>query len=158
MIALLLSAALLQAGPATQGTGPESVLDRFLHAVTIRDSTTALSLLSGSAFRMVDSLAESNPERLADLVSGFGIPVDASTIGSEDSRALLRDVLTSDALLGLLAMVEFEVGPAVLEGSRALLPVDYSFMGNEGTITVELQRDNGRWRLSDYFGNLPLGG
>lgn len=151
-----MSVALLQSGP--QGTGPENVLDRFLHAVTIRDSTTALSLLSGSAFRMVDSLADADPERLAELVSGFGVPVDPATIGSGGARALLRDVLTSDALLGLLAMVEFEVGSAVLDGSRALLPVEYSFMGNEGTITVELRRDGGRWRLSDYFGNTPLGG
>lgn len=158
MISLLLSVALLQGGPATQGTGPENVLDRFLHAVTIRDSTAALSLLSGSAFRMVDSLADADPERLAGLVSGFGVPVDPATIGGEGSRALLRDVLTSDALLGLLAMVEFEVGSAVLDGSRALLPVDYSFMGNEGTITVELRREDGRWRLSDYFGDTPLGG
>lgn len=158
MIALLLSLSLLQSGPSSQGTGPERVLERFLHAVTVKDSSTALSLLSGGAFRLVDSLALADPAMLSDLVSRFGVEVDPSTVGETDARTLLGSVLTSDAFLGLMAMVEYEIGTAELDGSRALLPVVYSFMGNEGTITVELRRENGRWRLRDYFGDTPLGG
>lgn len=155
---LVIALSLIQTSPTQGGTGPGTVLDRFLHAVTIRDSTTALSLLSGSAFDLVDSLADADPERLADLVDGFGVVIDPSTIGSADPRTILRDVLTSDALLGLVAMAEYSIGTPEVEGSRALLPVSFSFMGNEGVITVELRRENGRWRLSDYFGSTPLGG
>ncbi|HOA05618.1 MAG TPA: hypothetical protein PLX54_08795 [Candidatus Fermentibacter daniensis] len=156
MIALLLSLSLLQSGPSPQGTGPERVLERFLHAVTVRDSSTALSLLSGRAFGIVDSMAAADPVMLADLISRFGVEVDPATVGDTDPRALLGGVLTSDAFLGLMAMVEYEIGTAELDGSRALLPVAYSFMGNEGTITVELRREHGRWRLMDYYGETPL--
>ncbi len=155
---LILALSLIQAGTQQGGTGPDRVLDRFLHAVTIRDSTTALSLLSNSAFGLVDSLADADPERLAELVEGFGVVIDPAAIGSADPRAILRDVLTSDALLGLVAMVDYSIGTPVVDGSHALLPVDFSFMGNEGVITVELRRENGRWRLCDYFGNTPMGG
>jgi hypothetical protein len=139
---------------AVGAAGPVDALESFIAALATSDSSAAMALLSDEALESAGEFARSDPGGMSRLAAGFGVALDSASIPSMEPSEILGVLVASPALPGMLAMADWSVGEAEVDGPRAAVPVTYSLMGGGGTLIVEMVRIPGGWGVADYSGSL----
>lgn len=152
---LILLAVFLACGEGGGNPG-DAVLEMF-YAIQAGDGARAVSFMSSSALSEMDvqlDLIKEDPEMAAMQLAAMGIELNAEDIPEMTAREFSAAMMSSPMISGMMQSAEVSIGEVTIDGDVAKVEVTTSFMGETETNTIDVVREDGSWKVTEFGINL----
>jgi hypothetical protein len=136
-------------------SGPADIVPAFRDSVLAGNALSAVEMVSTEAILQVDSVLEHNPEQVDNILLYFGLQIELQEINEMDGRQLLTEILSSPSLSGLILIFGFTPEEPVEHRGRMFVPILYGVFGESRTIYLEIVSEQDKWKIRDFFEELP---
>ncbi|MBN2586060.1 MAG: hypothetical protein JXA64_06075 [Candidatus Fermentibacteraceae bacterium] len=153
MINLVLTmTALLLASPESPG----EVLPAFRDSILSGDPDACMEMISRTAWSEIDSVMANHPRQMENILSFFGLQEDYPGLAAMDGRELLQTLLAGEEVKAYLLLFSVTPEEPVSLYGETFVPVTWGVFGNRNTFYVQLVKEDGVWRIRDFFDALPV--
>ena len=156
VLSSLILLALFLACGAGGGNPGDAVLEMF-DAIQAGDGARAVSFMSSSAISEMDvqlDLIKENPELASTQLAAMGIVINAEDIPEMTAREFTAAMMSSPMISGMMQSAEVSIGEVTIEGDVAKVEVTTSFMDETETNTIDVVREDGSWKVTEFGINM----
>ncbi len=135
------------------GGNPGDAVTEMFDAIQSGDGARAVSFMSSSALTEMDvqlDLIKDNPEMAATQLASMGIELNAEDIPEMTAREFTAALMSSPMISGMMQSAEISIGEVTIDGDLARVEVTTSFMGETETNTIDVVREDGSWKVTEF--------
>ncbi|MBN2607953.1 MAG: DUF4878 domain-containing protein [Candidatus Fermentibacteraceae bacterium] len=158
---LIAAAGLLALMTACGGGGgggtPGDAVTGMFDALKAGDGEKAVSYMSASALEEMDAQLEmlkANPEASAQQLALVGIEIDAEDIPGMTARDFAVAMISSPMMMSVMSTAEVSIGEVTINGNAALVEVTTTVMGESETHTIDVVKEDGQWKVTEFGMNM----
>ncbi len=139
------------------GGSPGDAVTGMMDAIKAGDGETAVSYVSSSALEQMDSqlqVLKADPEASAQQLAMLGIQIDAEDIPDMTARDFAIAMISSPTVTSIMESAEVSIGETSINGDSAKVEVTVTVNGQTETNTVDVVREDGQWKVSQFGLNM----
>ncbi len=136
---------------------PGDAVTEMFEAIQAGNGERAVSFMSGSALEEMEIQLETiklNPQMSAQQLSTMGIEIDADEIPDMTAKDFMIAMISSPMIAGMMQSAEISVGEVTIDGDIARVEVTSSIMGQTETNIIDVVREDGKWKVTEFGMNL----
>lgn len=134
------------------GNPGDAVIEMF-DAIQAGDGEKAVSFMSSSAMAEMNlqlDLIKANPELAATQLASMGIELNVEDIPEMTARGFTAAMISSPMISGMMQSAEVSIGDITINGDLAKVEVTTLFMGESETNTIDVVREDGSWKVTEF--------
>ena len=144
-------------GGGSSGNNPGDAVTEMFDALREGNGESAVSYMSESALEEMEEQLEymkMDPESSAQQLTAMGIEIDAAAIPDMTAKDFAVVMISSPMMQSNMESSEIIIGDVNIEGDMAKVEVNTTFMNKTETHTIDVNMEDGQWRVTEFGMNM----
>ncbi len=136
---------------------PGDAVTGMFDALQEGNGESAVSYMSESALDEMDEqleLVKLDPEMASTQLAAMGIQIETSDIPDMTARDFAIAMISSPTITAIMQSAEVTIGEVTIDGDAAKVDVTMTVMGETETNTIDVVRENGQWKVTEFGFNM----